>query len=275
MVKFRNYRKRPVRKPRMTKATAGKKIVRAMKAYNNKKKLYRRYKSLSGGQYQCVKVRMHRSLQKNHFKPDPAGGMYFNIYFAPWRNLQTTPATSGANLGFANIFYHNDFKQVFDNQQYNYFRLKGVYMEFRRPKCFINMNTIDDIEDATNPWCTQVLHTFEKQLANTTTGLEPSYDVSTREEIRHPASWNEAVDDGKRTRLHHYNKYAKRVWLPFNNAERKWRATSDAELDHSVGGIHIRLKNSSPLPNAVATYADNQVLYDITATVYMEFRGKQ
>lgn len=265
----------------MTRSSAAAKIQTALRSYNKKKRVIRRYRAITGGSYNVVKVRLHRSLQKQHFRVDGDDSMFFNIFFAPWRNLDTTPVTDNTDpqFGFANLFYHPDFKAVLDNRQYAYMRIKGVYMEIRRPKTFINMNSLltntDQVEDTTNPWCTQVLHTFRINKSNTTsTILEPNFDMAYKDEVRWPSSWNECVDNGKKTRLHHYNKYAKRVWLPFNHTEKQWLSTANAELDHSIGGIHLRHKYSIPVGTVAAGYERAQNIFDITATVYMEFRGR-
>lgn len=276
----KSYRKKTMRK-RPGRVAAARTIVRAMKNFTRKKRQVRRYKAITGGSYNVVKVRMHRSLQKQHLKVDGDDSMYFNIFFAPWRNLNPDPTTdtTAPNHGFANLFYHPDFKAVLDNQQYAYMRLKGVYMEIRRPKAFMNFNTIvtntDQVDDTTNPWCSQVLHTFRINKANTqSTVLEPSIDMDYKEEVRWPSSWNECVDNGKKTKLHHYNKYAKRIWLPFNQCEKRWLATANCELDHSIGGLHLRHKYSIPVGTTSAVYERAQNIFDITATVYMEFRGR-
>lgn len=277
----RRFNRKTYRRPMGRKAAAAATIQRAMRRFRQKKRGFTRYRAITGNNYHVVKVRMQRTLQKNHFRVDTDDSLFFNIFFAPWRNLAATPTTDNTDpqFSYANLFYHPDFKTVLDSQQYDYMRLKGVYLEFRRPKAFMNFNPIlantDTIAETTNPWCTQMIHTALRYQADTTsTELQPNYQVTSREVIQYPNGWNEAIDDGKRTRLHNYSKYAKRVWKPFHWAEKRWMQTRNCELDHSIGGIHIRHKYSIPVANVSAQYERAQALFDITATVYMEFRGR-
>lgn len=258
------------------------------KKYKTKNKKYKIGYPLFGDNYLVKKVRVHRVLAYNMLKDVTDGGKRFEIYFAPWQNVEanppaTNPPPAGHTFGRANLFYSEDFAKMFASQrEYNMFRLKSVYMEIRKPKVLIDYRNggaiVSEFHDQLNlPWGTEILHTKDEIVADTTTGvLQPTLnDIKWGRTIAAPSTWKEAVDDGSRFKIS-TGVVQKRCWKPSTPAEKKWRFTNPGvELEHSTGGITIMMRDSQPIPNVEGpAYQPFQNIFEITATVYMEFKTK-
>lgn len=267
------------------KYAAAKRIAGAYRKYRGKARGVPRALT-NGGNYMVKKTRVMKQLTYNQLADMSTGdGKKFNIYFAPWQNVNVVPPTTAGTTGFgyANLFYSDDINKEFTgNRNYNLFRLKGVYMEIRRPKMLLDYRVggvvQSEFHDALNiPWGTEILHTRDEIQADTITGvLQPTIsNVKWGRTIVHPSSWDEAVDDGTRFKICHGG-YSKRIWKPSTAAERKWRFTNPSvELEHSTGGMTLMLRDETPIPNVQGpAYQSDQVMFEITATIYMEFKVK-
>ena len=272
------------------KVAAANKIKSAYRSYRGRRPYLAR-RLISGGNYIVKKVRLNKTLTFSNLKTigaNPQDPKRFEIYFAPWANVETVapttnPAPAGSTFGRANLFYHQDFNDMFTgNREYNMFRLRGVYMEIRRPKVLIDYRNggqvVQEFHDSVNhPWGTEILHTKDEIVADTTTGvLQPVINnVNWGRTIAAPSTWSEAIDDGSRFKVTHGN-YQKRVWKPATPAERKWRFTNPGvELEHSTGGITLMLREGWPIPYVEGpVYQPTQIMFDIVATVYMEFKTR-
>lgn len=259
-------------------------------ASNRIKRAYRGYKSrarparyISGDNFVTKKVRVQKDITYNALKTfSSGGGKHFVIYFAPWANVSTSLVTSSGATGFgyANLLYSPELADMFSAPRaYNLFRMKAVYATVTRPKCYIDHISDSDtrfLQYPDNYWGMETLHTRQQIQADATTGVvQPSLTaVNYGRTIVHPSSWDECIDDGSRFKMNRGHTI-KKIWKPASKVERDWRFTTGVELEHSTGGIMIAMKDSVPIPSVVGpAFDDNQVMFTVTAWVYMDFKVK-
>lgn len=256
------------------RATAAKKIQRAArrKFVAKRKPIPRMPRS---GNTDSIKVRMSRSILRSDMLSSPDDSLYCNIFFLPSKNVSTT-FTSGQ----ANLFYHADFQAL--GNLYELYKVSCIVMEFKRPDVWIKQPATGTGEDnwikcPTQEWGTEILHTRQVFKPDALTGsMQTVSDLTPRQTIYYPTSYREAVDDGaQRFKTAGYKRNQKRIYKPSTYLEKKWkhRTLSDSEL--ALGGIHCRIKNGIfAIPNVPvenASVRNEQVMFDVTATVYMSY----
>lgn len=265
------------KKQKMTKTTTGP----SKKAKTNFRKFASGLKRKSyvprqvNNNKDALKVRMSRTIQaRDMVTTSSDGSRYCNIYFCPSRNISTSFAG-----GFCNLFYHPDFESI--QALYQQYRVTCIVMKFDRPDQYIT-----DTNGASNflrvpnhEWGTQILHTRQVYKPDNVTGsIQTATDVQPRVVLYHPTTYKECVDDGARRFqvCPHWRRSVTRVYKPSTPFEKRYvnRLYDDTEL--SKGGIHIRIKDGNDGQPSVSglNQSPTQVLFNITATVYMAFKER-
>ena len=273
------YRKKPVRKALKRKFTRwAKSAARPTIGWYGRGKAMGaklgRARNINGNR-DVLKVRMTRTIRYGDMLAGSDGSRSCNIFFCPSRNIST--AFSGGNC---NLFYHPDFGVM--QELYQQYKVSCVVMKFSKPDQYIRdstNSTVQFIKMPTQEWGTQILHSRLCNKPDTTTGaMQLQADITPRVQIYTPSTYAEAVDDGARRFkiVPNYKRSETRVYKPSSFYEKKWTNKLYDDLELAKGGIHIRIKKGSePVPEvAHLDVYDQQIMFDVTATVYMNFKER-
>ena len=214
-----------------------------------------------------VKVRQPFTIRYDEMIQQTSGqiqddSIHFNFLNAPWKNLNTTTVNRLYDVDFVNAL-----------TLYQKYKLARIDYTIRRPNQWVN-NSNTSITEPLQSCGTEVLHTYLGVKADSVTnGIQSTADIVPRINTNMPTTWKEGVDNqSQRFHIHGSKKTFKRTWLPATPFEKKWR---DKELaqDQEIcfGGLHLRIKNESIVPNAAGQLANSQVMFEGYADVYMNF----
>ena len=262
--------KRKYTKPSTATAKKRKTYKKPVRRYARKANMPRQINS----NMDALKVRMSRTIQaRDMVTTSSDGSRYCNIYFCPSRNITT--AFSG---GQCNLFYHPDFESI--QTLYQQYKVTCVVIKLDRPDQYvIDTNSDNYLREPNHEWGTQILHARTVYKPDTTlNAVQTATDLTPRVILYHPTTYKECVDDGAR-RFHicpHWRKSVTRTYKPSTQFEKRWvnRLYDDTEL--AKGGMHIRIKDGNAGQPSIPglNQSPQQVLFNITATVYMAFKER-
>lgn len=259
------------------KRSAAKKIQRAFrrKRFARKKAIVR--KPLYPENTNYLKSRVNFSIKAGDLTLNPDGSAYFNIYQCPWQNVSTTTN---------NLVYSRDFENMIGNSAasviplYQRYKLNCIVYEIRRPQLATtptgSIGNQTSFHPNQNMWGTQVLHSKVVYAPDAVTGVvQPTQLLSPKVELNFPSNWNESVDNlSKMFHVHGYKSYEKRIWKPLTPYEKRWRDYSFGDRELACGGLHLRSKSMFIGPDLTGVIPNDQVIWDVTATIYMSFNKR-
>ena len=207
----------------------------------------------------------------------------FSILNAPWRAVSVTPQfDSAGNMtepGF-NRLYSSDFAKL--QTLYDRYQLTAVDYDIERPKAYLNAPSdgTDFHDDCDIQWGTQVLHAETVFQPDSVTGAVQGTCPLTPKVVHYfSTNWQACVDDSdKRFTMQGFKKKAHVTWRPQTSYEKRWRNILYSDNEVACGGLHIRLKNSRPIPAldgaSTPVFNGQQVMFMITARLTMKYMNR-
>ena len=270
--------------PKTVKTTKPKKYKKVKNTGNKKPAKVPRYLlTRQGDTRDFLKITMHRQITKGMMLVASDQSMSHTILNNPMNEVSI--ATNNAS----NLLYHTDFSRL--NALYKQYKVSCIVYKISRPNvnfCYNNTtpNQTQSIQLPTTPWGTKVLHTTISHVPDAITNVcESSTPIAYRMNTIAPNSWRECCDDGaKLFKMHGYKRHATRVWKPVGDFERRWRYNDSALEDQELcrGALHLRVEKDHPVDLTDKTgtgnnwnYMSSTVIFDIYATVYMQYKNRQ